>query len=100
MKTVAEQIGIPALLEGAAEECAELAKVCLKLARKFRGENPTPMTLEEILNNLNEEIADVSLCIDELHVANIIDGQKIEEIYTAKEKRWHERLKEVEKEAE
>lgn len=36
-----------ALLEQAAEEAAELAQACLKLARVYRGENPTPVTEEK-----------------------------------------------------
>ena len=81
-------------MEQTAEECTELAKACLKLARKLRKENPTPLTLTEIVENLNEEVADISLCIEELRQAAIIDPQKIETIYATKEKRWYERLEE------
>ena len=95
---IAELVGLPALLEGAAEECTELAKACLKLSRKLRGENPTPMTMVDLTANLNEELADVSLCMEVLRIANAFDTQKIEEIYAAKEKRWYERLAETNKE--
>ena len=100
MKPVGEIIGLSALLEQTAEECNELAKACLKLSRKFRNENPTPLTFDEIADNLNEEIADISLCIEELRQAKVIDPQTIESIYAAKEKRWYERLKETGEETE
>ena len=41
MKTIVDRIGKPALPEQTAEECAELAHVCLKEARRLRGENPS-----------------------------------------------------------
>ena len=50
---VIEVIGLPAVLEQTAEECAELNHACLKMARKLRGENYTPATWEEISENLN-----------------------------------------------
>lgn len=52
------------------------------------------------MDNLNEEIADISLCIEELRQARIIDPQTIESIYATKEKRWYERLKEAGEETE
>ena len=42
MNKIIEQIGECAVLEQLAEECVELAQAALKLARKKRGENPTP----------------------------------------------------------
>ena len=100
MKPIGDIIGISALLEQTAEECNELAKACLKLSHKFRNENPTPLTFDEIMDNLNEEIADISLCIEELRQAKVIDPQTIESIYATKEKRWYERLKEAGEETE
>lgn len=44
-----EKIGAPAMCEQAAEECTELAKAFLKLARIIRNENPTPVTMEEAM---------------------------------------------------
>ena len=54
----------PALYEQLAEECVELSQACLKKARKIRGENYTPKTMEEIDNNIIEEVSDVILCIE------------------------------------
>ena len=46
-KTIVERIGEPAFLEQLAEECSELAQAALKTARKYRGENPTPKTIDD-----------------------------------------------------
>ena len=62
-----EKIGTPAMLEQTAEECSELAQACLKMARYMRGENPTTKKEFEITANLEEEMADVLICIDELY---------------------------------
>ena len=91
---IIKQIGIPAMLEQLAEECAELSQAALKLARIRRGENPTPKTEEECLAALTEEIADVELCISELMMKDFVDYNKVMDIIDQKEKRWLNRLKE------
>lgn len=63
--TIIETIGKPALLEQLAEECSKLSQAALKLARKLRGENPTPKTFDECEKNLQEVMADLLLCVDE-----------------------------------
>lgn len=50
-----------ARLEQLAEECVELAKAALKKARKLRGENYTPKTIEEINADISEEYTDVRI---------------------------------------
>ena len=60
------QIGEPAMYEQLAEECAELGKAALKIARIERGENPTPKTKEQATADLIEEYTDVCICADEL----------------------------------
>lgn len=93
---VIDKIGVPALLEQTAEESVELAHACLKLARKIRGENPTPKTKEELCHNLNEEIADIRLCIDTM-IDELVDVVSIVEIMNVtkyKDQRWKERLAE------
>ncbi len=62
-----EKIGTPAMLEQTAEECSELAQACLKMARYMRNENPTTKKEYEITANLEEGMADVLICIDELY---------------------------------
>lgn len=63
---IVEKIGIPAMYEQLAEECTELAKAALKMARVIRGENPTPKTMKEVEKDLIEEVTDVSICASEL----------------------------------
>lgn len=65
-----EAIGKAAMLEQTAEEAAELAQACLKLARYERGENPVYKTLDQLRADLVEEMADVIICIDELKAAD------------------------------
>lgn len=92
---ILKRLGEPVLLEQTAEESAELTQACLKLARKIRGENPTPKDINELKNNLTEEIADVVLCIQTLIDINLVDPSDINEIVHLKEKRWVDRLNET-----
>lgn len=92
IKDVRRYLGNPALLEQCAEECAELAQACLKMSRKIRGENPTPKTMQEVTCDLNEEIADVMLCVNTLVEAGIISNESIESVIMQKEERWVKRL--------
>lgn len=45
-----------------AEECSEAAQAALKMRRALDGVNPTPVTPEEAMSNLIEELADVAHC--------------------------------------
>lgn len=95
---IVEEIGIPALFEQTAEECVELAHVCMKLARKLRQENPTPIDIQDIMNKLDEETADVMLCLDILkHEGLLPNTEYMENIMHRKELRWIERLEEWKK---
>lgn len=87
-----DAIGKPALLEQTAEECTELAQACLKYARYLRGENKVHRPFAGIQANFNEEIADVSVCIDELGKAGMLDLDEIEQIKEYKLKRMKERM--------
>lgn len=91
---IIDKIGIPALLEQTAEECTELAQACLKLARKMRGNNPTPKDFPELIENLEEEVADVSICVELLADDGIIDTVNVIDISEDKEKRWVKRIEE------
>ena len=97
MTEILDHIGLPALLEQLAEECGELTQAALKLARLRRGENPTPKTEQECLESLTEEIADVELCISILMTADHVDFDAVMDVIEAKDKRWHERLREARK---
>lgn len=85
----------PALLEQAAEECTELAKACLKLARIYRGENPTPVTEVKAIDNLEEETADVFLSMAALNeVGYCVSYDDLYDRMVVKLNRWNKRLEE------
>ena len=81
-----EKIGRPAMLEQLAEESTELAQACLKLARKERGENPTPKSKTECERELIEEFTDVIQCARELKIK--IDEEQIKEKVERFKVRW------------
>lgn len=89
-------LGEPALLEQLAEECSELAHAALKLARLERGENPTPKTEEECVENLLEELGDVNLCMSVIEANR---GIHIRCLSVDKKARWAQRIREARGEA-
>ena len=81
-----------------AEECTELAHAALKLGRKADPEQCFAMAegdKQMWLDNLNEEIADVLVCMDVVIMKYQGKGalDKIGEIRKQKLERWEERLK-------
>lgn len=90
-KKIIESIGEACVLDQLAEEATELAQAALKLARVYRGINPTPVAVDEAHNNLIEEYSDVVL------VARILDVYADPDILTAKTERWLKRLDDDEK---
>jgi NTP pyrophosphatase (non-canonical NTP hydrolase) len=92
---IIKEIGLPAALEQLAEECCELGQAALKLARKLRGENPTPKTLMECQEALQEELGDVLLCTKLIRIPDILGSDDcIDEGAKLKLERWIERLSE------
>lgn len=90
---ILEKLGRAPVLEQLAEEAAEVAQAALKLARIIRGENPTPKTACEAEEALEEEMADVSVCMRVLAIESIvIDVENVEKIAEVKMKRWLDRL--------
>lgn len=67
------------------EECCELGQAFAKLARVMRQENPTPVTLEEALNNVEEEFVDILL------VAIVARVPVNEDLLERKINRWYDR---------
>ena len=86
---IIKEIGQAAALEQLAEECAELGKAALKLARIKRGENPTPVTEAAAMANLLEEAVDVAVCMD------VLDVKIGEKYFASKLDRWKDRIKEA-----
>jgi len=97
MGRLADSIGRPALLEQLAEESVELAHAALKLARKLRGESPTPVDEESLTRNLMEEIADVDVMLSELAGTEIYDGEAVARMCNIKTRRWESRISEMNK---
>lgn len=93
MKPVHEVLSTEALLEQLAEECAELGKAALKVARINRGENPTPLLIEDAISNLVEEVGDVRVCLEVLQKKGFDFNTDSRERY--KMRRWEKRLHEL-----
>lgn len=81
-----------ALLEQLAEECAELCHAALKLARIYRGENPTLVDGGEAYLTLKEEAMDVELCLDVVQPCLDVGLKKLWK--QEKLDRWVKRLEE------
>lgn len=77
------------LLIQLAEEAAELSHAALKLRRVMDGTNPTPVSYANAVKGLNEEIADVRLCLEQIHCTN---ENVIRDIRNSKLARWIMRL--------
>ena len=86
------KIGEAAMLEQTAEEATELAQACLKYARFLRHQNPTPKTKTECLDNLEEEIADVTICLQELRHGRVVQDGLILDWIKKKRNRMRQRL--------
>ena len=97
-RTIASKLGARERLEVLAEEAAELSQAALKMIRAYKmggAVNPTPVTPNEALENLFEEISDVELAVEALGLY-YMNRRRISEIKEEKRKLWYERLKGVE----
>ncbi len=86
LSNVGNWLSEPALYEQLAEECAELSKAALKMARILRKENPTPLTEEQVYENFIEEITDIQVALDVLGV------EADKDLMLKKSKRWSDRV--------
>ena len=87
---IIKEIGTAAMLEQLAEECTELGKAALKMARIIRKDNPTPVTIEQAKENLCEESGDVITCIEMLENADVLFVDT--DARNAKIERWKNRI--------
>lgn len=71
-----------------AEEAAELSHAAIKYVRVLRGE--TPVAKDEALENLTEELADVSVCMTAVN--DLVPLSDVVETITAKVRRWEGRI--------
>ena len=80
------------ILAQLAEESSELAQAALKLRRAIDGKNPTPSSISECEAAMDEEIADVELCLCQLGFASDAHTNTQALIMCRKEERWLSRL--------
>jgi len=83
---ILDNLSTAAILEQLTEECCELGQASAKLARIYRGENPTPTQVEDAIRNLREEFTDVMICTTILDVNIDID------VMINKLNRWKNRI--------
>lgn len=99
-KKVSDILPKTEILAQLAEEASELAQTALKLRRALDGTNPTPKSVEECLGNIQEEMADVFVCLTMFGKSAERDGiliynrymEKVIKIEDEKEARWLSRL--------
>lgn len=94
--TICEHMDPPELLTQLAEEAAELGHAALKLRRTLTGKNPTPVTPQEAMDQLLEEIGDVFNVLDVLEHDDVLDIETVTEKSNEKLTRWVERLERAE----
>ena len=92
-REIRQKVSEAALYEQLAEECVELAHAALKLARIKRGENPTPVSVEDAMGAVMEEYTDFRVVAYVLEMGWDID------VFEQKLIRWHKRLGEVNEDA-
>lgn len=97
IEIVRKHLDEPELLTQLAEEAAELAQAALKLRRVLTGVNPTPVTEEEARRQVQEELADVEVCMIALGYIRAGDMLLRNEISSRKWTRWAARLQGKEK---
>lgn len=99
-KKVSDILPKTEILAQLAEEASELAQAALKLRRALDGTNPTPKSVEECLENIQEKMADVFVCLTMFGKSAERDGiliynrymEKVIKIEDEKEARWFSRL--------
>ena len=80
------------LLRQLAEEASEMAQAALKLRRVYDRTNPTPVSKEDALKHLYEEIADVWLTLKALGLDEDTMIAGYQERMAEKVIRWAQRL--------
>lgn len=92
IKVILSHLSKCELLAQLAEEATELAQAALKLRRVYSGMNPTPITEKKALENLAEELSDISTCLCVLGYDNAELSEVVNQIGQMKLKRWADRL--------
>ncbi len=89
---IAERLSEEALLEQLIEECGELIQASAKRLRIIRGENFTPLGKEANFENVIEELADVTVCMNAYSWKADIDADHFGKLRESKKGRWLSRL--------
>lgn len=91
-KQIRDKYGEEYMLRQLAEECNELAQAALKYIRAQRRE--TPMRVDEAVEHLVEEMADVRLMMEAVGYTVLTNDQEeaVYEIRDAKRARWEDRM--------
>lgn len=82
------------------EEADELAKAALKLRRAITGTNPTPVTVDEAVDNFIEEYGDTVVAMTAYYMKHGVIDRKVANILeqsNTKYSRWAQRIKEGKK---
>lgn len=79
-------------LDQLVEECGELIQAAQKLKRARNRRNVTPVTEEEAMTKLVEEIADVLLSIEMVEQSEKLSVVSVSGIMCSKYVRWKERM--------
>ena len=90
---IAAKVSQTSRLMQVAEEAAELIQAAAKLARIKAGDNPTPISQDEAIDNLVEEIADVNSAIAALRLDDVLSSGEVEERQREKIDRWYKRIR-------
>ena len=80
-----------------AEEAAELAKAAIKLRRAITQTNPTPVTVEEAVENFVEEYSDTVVAMTAYYMKHGAIDRKVVDILEQsypQYNRWADRIKE------
>lgn len=85
-----DAIGDSMIFTRSIRKLSGLIQAAQKVRRARNG--TTPVCLDDALVHLNEECADVALCIDALTMVGLVDGNGVQFIGRYKNARWHERV--------
>ena len=89
LRAVSEKLGWLEWMSQLAEEAAELSQAANKLRRAYIGRTPTPPA--EAHYHLDEEAADVLVCLEILREKGDLNMDDVLDIALQKAARWHGR---------
>lgn len=95
IKAIVNKYGLLAQMGQTTEECAELIQALNKYRRFLYIGQPTNITETKAIDNICEEIADVSIMLDQMIYWFDIEDE-VKQMYEKKLQRTYERMKEQE----